>query len=105
MSRIVLVTGASGGLGPFIVQAFATRGDTVVAVGRDLHKLRKVAGGGHEVTADVTTEAGAEHAVAQAEQFGPLAAVVCAAGGFQGGSVDKTSLDVWNAIMAQNALS
>ena len=101
MSRIVLVTGASGGLGPFIVRAFQARGDTVVAVGRDLRKLRKVAGGGHEVTADVSTESGADHAVTQAEQFGPLAAVVCAAGGWQGGD----SLDAWNAMMTQNALS
>src|SRR5215475_11441826 len=102
MGRIVLVTGASGGLGPFIVQAFAARGDTVVAVGRDLHRLRKVAGGGHEITADVATEAGADRAIAGAEQFGPLAAVVCAAGGWQGGSVDQTPLDVWHAMMAQN---
>jgi NAD(P)-dependent dehydrogenase (short-subunit alcohol dehydrogenase family) len=104
MGRVVLVTGASGGLGPFIVQALLTRGETVVAVARDLHKLRKVAGG-HEVTADVSTESGAEHAVQQAEQFGPLEALVCAAGGFQGGSAQSTSLDVWNAMMTQNALS
>src|SRR5262249_20744392 len=105
MGRIVLVTGASGGLGPFIVQALAARGDTVVAVRQDLHKLRKVAGGGHEVTADVSTESGADHAVTQAEQFGPLAACICAAGGWQGGSAEATSLDVWNRMMAQNALS
>jgi NAD(P)-dependent dehydrogenase (short-subunit alcohol dehydrogenase family) len=92
-------------LGPFIVRALAARGDTVVAVGRDRHKLRKVSGGGHEVTADVSTESGAEHVVTQAEQFGPLEACICAAGGWHGGSAQATSLDVWNAMMTQNALS
>jgi 2,3-dihydro-2,3-dihydroxybenzoate dehydrogenase len=105
MSRVVLVTGASGGLGPFIVQAFAERGDTVIGVGRDRARLRKVEKLEHAVDADVTTEAGAELAVARAEQIGPIEAVVCAAGGWQGGAAEATSLAVWQSMMAQNATS
>ena len=105
MSQVVLVTGASGGLGPFIVQALSAQGDTVVAVARTQKTLRQVAGGAHEVAADVTTEAGAAHAVAQAEQFGPLSAVVCAVGGWQGGTADATSMDTWNQMFAVNTRS
>ena len=103
MGRIVLITGASGGLGPHIVHAFVTRGDVVVAVGRDARRLRHVSGATHEVSADVTSESGADYAVAQAEQFGPLEAVVCAAGGWAGGTTDQTPLDLWEQMMSLNA--
>src|SRR5205823_5133926 len=40
-----------------------------------------------------------------AEAFGPLAAVVCAVGGWHGGTVDQTSLDGWEQMFALNARS
>src|ERR1700758_5641109 len=41
MSKIVIVTGAGGGLGRALVRALARRGDVAVAFGRDLPRLNE----------------------------------------------------------------
>jgi NADP-dependent 3-hydroxy acid dehydrogenase YdfG len=44
MARVVLVTGATGGIGTAVVRALARRGDRVLAVGRDPGGLKELAG-------------------------------------------------------------
>ncbi len=64
----VLVTGASGGIGGAIVEAFAANGETVVATGRSEELLAALAercGGAHEpilaIPGDLTDESFAAH--------------------------------------------
>ena len=59
MDRIVLITGATGGLGSFVTQAFLAAGDTVVGTSRsiqpsDFRNPRFVA-----IAADLTESASA----------------------------------------------
>ena len=41
MSRIVLITGASGGYGKATAKAFKDNGDTVIMIARNIDKLNK----------------------------------------------------------------
>jgi NAD(P)-dependent dehydrogenase (short-subunit alcohol dehydrogenase family) len=102
---VVMITGASGGLGTHLCQAVAAAGQTVVAVAREAGRLARLGSGVQTVAADVSTEEGADAAVAGAERIGPLEGLVCAAGGFQGGAVEATTLAVWEQMMATNARS
>lgn len=62
LNSIVLVTGASGGIGRALVARLKTRGLQVAAVGRDLSRLKEVAADLH-IEADTTTPQGATSAV------------------------------------------
>ncbi|MGD9835262.1 MAG: SDR family NAD(P)-dependent oxidoreductase [Piscinibacter sp.] len=63
MNDIVLVTGASGGIGRALAQTLSAQGARVVAVGRDAARLAEVPAT-LRVAADTTTPAGAALAVA-----------------------------------------
>lgn len=80
--RIVVVTGATGGLGPAVVAAFKAAGDTTVGVSSK--------------NVDLTDAAGT------AEFFlrtGPVDVLVHVTGGFASGSDD---VDVWRRMMKLN---
>ncbi len=65
--KVLLITGAAGGLGRALVARAAAGADTKIAVvGRDAAKLRDAFGDAHlQIEADVSTHAGAQAAVAQ----------------------------------------
>jgi len=63
MNDIVLITGASGGIGRALAQTFSAQGARVVAVGRDAARLAEVPAA-LRVAADTTTPEGAALAVA-----------------------------------------
>src|SRR5262245_5565315 len=86
-SRIVLLTGAAGGIGTVMTQALLADGHRVAAVDRDatrLDALKALPGAAerlHVIIADLGTEAGCLAAVAAANrQFGAVDAVVNNAG-------------------------
>ena len=86
-SRVVLMTGAAGGIGRVMTQALLADGHRVVAVDRDavaLERLRALAPSNealHGVTADLSQEAACLEAVAAAqERFGAIEAVINNAG-------------------------
>jgi NAD(P)-dependent dehydrogenase (short-subunit alcohol dehydrogenase family) len=88
--RVVLVTGAAGGIGRVIVEALLAAGHAVAAVDRDAAGLgRLTSPAGHHgatdrlqtIAADLATEAGCEQAVATARtRFGTIEAVINNAG-------------------------
>ncbi|MGH9466562.1 MAG: SDR family NAD(P)-dependent oxidoreductase [Terriglobales bacterium] len=87
MSRNVLITGATGGLGAAVVAAFRDSGDTVSAVSHPGY--------------DLTQPADAARAVADAGQ--PLHALIHLVGGFAGGrSVAETDDATWRRMMSLN---
>lgn len=105
----VLVTGASSGIGRATAERFLEAGAHVVLVGRRRASLQEVVaahaqtGQAHLIVADLADEAQAEACVAQAvEQMGGLDVLVNAAGILKSGSLETTSLALWDEMMNIN---
>ena len=86
-SRIVLLTGAAGGIGRVMTQALLRDGHCVAAVDRDadsLKHLKSLCGRTellYPILADLSTEAGSEYAIETArERFGTIEALINNAG-------------------------
>ena len=86
--RVVLLTGASGGIGRVMTEALLAAGHSVAAVDRNAAALARLAaqhGGAkdrlHPIVADLATAAGCDSAVAEARtRFGAIDAVINNAG-------------------------
>jgi|SRR5579883_2376766 NAD(P)-dependent dehydrogenase (short-subunit alcohol dehydrogenase family) len=95
----VLITGAAGGLGTAVAQAFLDTGATVVGVEREWHSTPAF----HAVSADLTTAAGCEKMVAEALKHGRIDALIHTVGGFGGGSpVSETTDQSWDSMLNLN---
>ncbi len=108
--KVVLVTGASSGIGRATALKFASEGAKVALVARSSATLRELAdeikaNGGEAVAieADVTREADIQRAVGRTvEAFGGLDVLVNAAGIIATGTIETTSLDDWDYMMNVN---
>jgi len=106
--KVVVVTGAAGGIGGASVRRFAEEGAAVVAIDRE--PALQAAGAALTLTADVTRADEVEPALARVEErFGRLDAlfnVVGASGRrFGDGPVDQCTEEGWDYVMAVNARS
>ncbi len=106
--RIVVVTGAAGGIGRALVGLFAADGDTVVAVdlpGTDVVALSEKVGGGHlGLTCDVSSEAEILELFARIdERYGHVDALInnAAMGPTMAATVD-TGLDAFRKAIGVN---
>jgi NAD(P)-dependent dehydrogenase (short-subunit alcohol dehydrogenase family) len=108
--RVVLVTGATSGIGRAVVLKFAKESASVVALGRNQSALSEVEGlvqkaGGKPLTLamDVTNDREIHQAIAETiDNFGRLDVLVNAAGHISTGSIEQTSLAAWDAMMNVN---
>lgn len=110
-SRVVLVNGASGGLGPAVVQAFASAGATLILTARKHAELEKTAAE-HGLdsartllfAADLTDPADVDKLVKSAlNRFGAIDVVAHVTGGFAGGTpVHQTEPQTWNFMLDLN---
>ncbi len=104
--KVVLVTGAAGGLGLACCRLLAAEGARVVLCDLDQHALEHAGaeiGGALALTADVTSEADASRLVARTvEERGSLDALVAAAGLYDATPVDTIGADEWDRIQAVN---
>ena len=108
--KVVIVTGASSGIGRAAAVAFAKEGAEVLLVGRRERALRELSAeiamaGGHAsaCAADVTSdEAPALIVGAAIERFGGIDMLVNAAGVIATGSIENTSDEIWDQMMAIN---
>ena len=104
--NVVLVTGASSGIGAAIAIEFAEAGWSVMAAGRDEGRLEEVA----EVSDNIATWAGdliesddCEELVADTlDEFGAIDCLVNSAGVLLRGNAEDTSEDDWRDTMAIN---
>lgn len=109
--RVVLINGASGGLGPAVVRAFADEGAALVLTSRRMEELEKTAADLALDTAQTLlhaadlTETAAVEQVVQAgyARFGALDVVAHVTGGFSGG-VPVAELDPskWDFMLNLN---
>jgi NAD(P)-dependent dehydrogenase (short-subunit alcohol dehydrogenase family) len=109
-NKVVVVTGATSGIGRSSAAAFAREGAALVLVGRDERALAEVAdevrgSGGRAVAcrADVTADDAPQQIVDRAVgEFGGLDVLVNAAGIIATGTLDATTDEVWDSMMAVN---
>ena len=108
--RVVLITGATSGIGRACALRFASAGASVAAVGRNpselthIGQLIKDAGGeGLPLAADLANPSESASAVTRTlEEFGGLDVLVNAAGHISSGTIEDTSLAAWDALMEIN---
>jgi NAD(P)-dependent dehydrogenase (short-subunit alcohol dehydrogenase family) len=107
LNKVVVVTGASSGIGRAAALAFASEGGTVIAVARDAGKLNELTaetpGKLYAVPADIVATGSAEHVVeAAVQRGGGIDVVVNAAGLIANSSTEATTDEMWRRVMALN---
>jgi NAD(P)-dependent dehydrogenase (short-subunit alcohol dehydrogenase family) len=108
--KVIIVTGASSGIGRATALAFAREGGSIVAAARDEAALRDVVdlmkegrGTGLACTCDVTAPDGPNLIVRTAtERFGGVDVLVNAAGIIAMGTVEQTDDALWDKVMDIN---
>ena len=108
--QVLIVTGASSGIGRAAALRFGAAGAAVLAVGRDLAALTDVAavieregGQAAALVTDVTAEGAADRIVdAALQRFGGLTTLVNAAGIIGSGTIETTTDAQWREMMAIN---
>ncbi|MFJ3223098.1 SDR family oxidoreductase [Streptomyces sp. NPDC086783] len=105
--RVVVVTGASRGLGAAMARVLSERGAVVALLGRQPEAIAEVAaalpGRAGWWEADVTDDAAMEHAAAGIrEQLGAPSAVVANAGVAEGGPFAESDPATWRRVIDVN---
>lgn len=111
--RVVMVTGATSGIGRAVANRFASASEQVIAIGRNATQLTAVAAdinqrGGQvkTVALDVTNDDDLRNSFAEAVgNAGRLDVLVNAAGHISSGSIENTSLTAWDSMMNVNLRS
>lgn len=110
--KVVIVTGASSGIGRSTALLFAKNGASVVAVGRnekELHALSKEAGKDAVVRpqlADVMELSQLDRVVTETvDHFKRIDVLVNSAGIIKNGNIENTTLDDWDKMMHLNVRS
>ena len=109
-NKVVVVTGASSGIGAAIAQTFAEEGAQVVLAARSVDKLEKLGaeisvkgGSAVSVETDVTSEASVVSLFDKVEaQFSKLDILVNNAGIGKGGPIDELDFETWRAVLRVN---
>src|SRR6185503_16000903 len=109
-NKVLLITGATSGIGKATALRFAEAGANIAAVGRDKEALlelqNQVETSGAEFLAlqsDLSRAGEPERVVAQtAERFSGIDVLVNAAGHISTGSIETTSLGAWDAMLEIN---
>ena len=107
MSKRIVVTGASSGIGAATVREFRARGWDVVGVARRTDRLESLAAetGAAVLTTDITVQADVDALAAYLADSGPVHALVNNAGGaFDMASVEAADPEDWARMFDVNVL-
>src|SRR5438445_8001986 len=106
MPDLAVIMGATGGLGTAVVDAFATRGDRVIAVARSRSEVSQLASKYPGVvtgdTADLTSRLAVDDLWERIDRVGTPRWVVNATGGYRGGKVVDSTPDDFTFMMDLN---
>jgi len=97
-----VVTGAAGGIGLAVAEAFAARGDTVTGVDARGDELRAATALTHRLVADLGDERCAEVIEQAARQGGPVDVLVNAAGIYPATPLDAMTAAAWDRVQQVN---
>jgi NAD(P)-dependent dehydrogenase (short-subunit alcohol dehydrogenase family) len=103
-NKVVLITGANGGLGNYVTQAFLDAGATVVGVSRKIQQSDFNSPGFTALPAEISTAQGSSVVVDQIlSRFGRLDVLAHLVGGFAGGaSVAETDDATFEKMLDMN---
>ena len=112
-ARVVMITGATSGIGRAVANRFASAGDHVIAIGRSVSVLKEVeseintrGGVATAVPLDVTTGDDVQNSFAQIiGEMGRLDVLVNAAGHIASGTIENTTMTAWDSMMNVNLRS
>jgi NAD(P)-dependent dehydrogenase (short-subunit alcohol dehydrogenase family) len=106
-NKVALVTGASGGLGNFVTEAFLTAGATVIGVARSIQSSAFAGPKFVAMPVDLSKgEATKEMVEAAIQRFEKIDMLVHVMGGFAGGElIDDTDDATWDKMMNLNLRS
>src|SRR5437868_11990038 len=106
MTDLAVIMGATGGLGSAIVDAFASRGDRIIAVARSRAEVSQLAAKYPGVvtgdTADLTSRLAVDDLWERIDRVGTPRWVVNATGGYRAGKVVDTTPDDFTFMMDLN---
>ena len=106
---LAVICGATGGLGPAIVDAFAKRGDRVIAVARSRSQVSDLEtqypGVVKGDTADLTQRHSVDDLWERIDRIGVPRWLVNATGGYRGGNVVDTTPDDFTSMLDLNLAS
>src|SRR6266550_5894445 len=108
--KVLLITGATSGIGKATALRFAEAGASIAAVGRNetaltnlKEQIESVGAGFLAIPADLFLEEEAENAVVKTvEHFGGFDVLVNAAGHISSGTIENTSVESWDAMLNIN---
>ncbi len=104
--KIVLITGAKGGLGTDITKAFLAAGATVAGVSRSIQQSDFAGPNFHAYSADLTQPQATRDLVAKVvEKHGRIDVLVHVAGGFAFSKIHETDDETWNKMRDLNLAS
>ncbi len=109
--KVAFITGATSGIGHACALKFAAAGASIVCVGRNQAALQSttkdiqsLGAGCLALQADLSITDEADNAISQAVQrFGGIDVMVNAAGHISSGTIENTTLQVWDDMLNVNA--
>lgn len=110
MSKTILITGASRGIGYQTALKLADLNHTVLAVARSQDKLEKLAGSNSSgniipINADLAKETGIQKVIDQTAGFNILNGLINNAGAVHKGKLVDTKISVWQKLMDINVFA
>jgi NAD(P)-dependent dehydrogenase (short-subunit alcohol dehydrogenase family) len=112
-NKIIIVTGATSGIGRATAIKLAAQKGSIMAIGRDCEALeqlkleiQRTGGIVKTLPADVTVEKNVQNIVQETvKEFGGINVLINAAGIIANGTIENTNLDAWDKMMNTNLRS
>jgi NAD(P)-dependent dehydrogenase (short-subunit alcohol dehydrogenase family) len=104
--KVVLITGAKGGLGTDVTKAFLSAGATVVGTSRSIKQSEFANPNFTAISADITQVAATRELVSRVvERFKRIDVLVHVMGGFAAAKIHETDDETWNNMRDLNTTS
>src|SRR5690349_21168184 len=104
--RVVLITGAKGGLGSFVTECFLDAGATVIGSSRSIKQSDFASSKFTAMAVDFSDAGAVNNAVSQiVSRFGKIDVLAHVMGGFAAGTIAETDDKSWSQMLDLNLIS